>query len=181
MNNSKTKYNNSSWRMSEALLRLLDEKPLDNITIKELCGEAGVNRSTFYAHYGSIEDILEETRTGIVENFIKDVRKKAQDGVEDDILTAYLELIRKHRNFYKVHMETTSPLAFTDMFKERVTKRLEDVEKAEGVDLDGNRLEYMARYHLVGIYAVIKKWVDSGCEESVDYIHGIIHECTIGD
>lgn len=36
-------------------------KKIMNITIKEICKKAGVNRSTFYLHYESIGDLLEET------------------------------------------------------------------------------------------------------------------------
>ncbi len=173
MNNSRTKYNNSTVRMTAALLRLLDTKTLDKITIRELCEEAGVNRSTFYSHYDTIEDILEETRKVIVDDFVErmDARKKA--GLDEDILTAYLELIHRHKNFYKVHMETTSPLNFTEMFKERIISTLEAKEGAGGTPIDENRVQYMVRYYLLGIYAVSKKWEDAGCAESVDDNHSI--------
>ena len=36
-------------------------KKIMNITIKEICKKNGVNRSTFYIHYESIDDLLEET------------------------------------------------------------------------------------------------------------------------
>ena len=34
--------------LKEALVRLLETKPLDKITIYELCAEAQINRTTFY-------------------------------------------------------------------------------------------------------------------------------------
>ncbi len=179
MNNSKTKYKNSAVLMTAALLKLLDKKPLDNITIRELCDEAGVNRSTFYSHYDTIEDILEEARRIIVDDFTQRMDEKRKAGSEEDVLTAYLELIKKHMNFYRIHMETTSPLSFTEMFRERILSSLHE-KHVEAAAIDENRIQYMARYYLLGIYAVIKKWVDEGCRDSVEYIQGIIHECTVG-
>ncbi len=44
--------------IQESLLRLLSRKSLFQISIRELCGDAGVNRSTFYRHYGSQFDVL---------------------------------------------------------------------------------------------------------------------------
>lgn len=41
-----------------------------NITIKEICKKAGVNRSTFYLHYESIDDLLEETLWFINKKFL---------------------------------------------------------------------------------------------------------------
>lgn len=43
-----------------ALLQLLAEKPLEDITITELTLKADINRKTFYLHYASIEDVAQE-------------------------------------------------------------------------------------------------------------------------
>lgn len=46
--------------MQDALIDLMRERPLGSITIKALCEQADVNRSTFYAHYDSIEELLHD-------------------------------------------------------------------------------------------------------------------------
>lgn len=46
--------------LERALVALMGEKPLKDITVKELCLRAGVNRSTFYLHYYDIYDLMEE-------------------------------------------------------------------------------------------------------------------------
>ena len=37
--------------LNESFLKFLAEKPLPRITIKEICEDADVNRSTYYAHF----------------------------------------------------------------------------------------------------------------------------------
>ena len=44
----------------EVLLELLQSKPLSRITITEICEKADLNRSTFYAHYVEVGDLLHE-------------------------------------------------------------------------------------------------------------------------
>ena len=44
--------------LKNALLKLLKTVPLHAISIRELCKEAGINRTTFYNHYGSQYDLL---------------------------------------------------------------------------------------------------------------------------
>ena len=61
MNKSESKYYNTALLMDEALLLLLEKKEYEFITIKEICEKAGVNRSTFYLHYETIDDLLIET------------------------------------------------------------------------------------------------------------------------
>ena len=59
-------------RVTKMLIRraftdLLRVKPVQSISIKELCEKAGVNRGTFYAHYQSVHDLLmqmEDTSVG---------------------------------------------------------------------------------------------------------------------
>ena len=61
MNKSESKYYNTALLMDEALLMLLEKKEYEFITVTEICKKAGVNRSTFYLHYETIDDLLVET------------------------------------------------------------------------------------------------------------------------
>ena len=45
--------------IQEAFVKLLNERPLDKITVREIAGECGINRNTFYYHYHDIYDLLE--------------------------------------------------------------------------------------------------------------------------
>ena len=55
--------------MDKAFLELLEKKDFPYITVKEICQAAGVNRSTFYLHYETIADLLEETSQYIIRQF----------------------------------------------------------------------------------------------------------------
>lgn len=44
--------------LTDALLKLLHKKPLQEISISELCAQAGVGRASFYRNFDSKEDIL---------------------------------------------------------------------------------------------------------------------------
>ena len=70
MNRSESKYFNTALRMDEALIALLEEKDLEFITVKEICQRAGVNRSTFYLHYETIADLVNEALEQIDRRFL---------------------------------------------------------------------------------------------------------------
>ena len=46
--------------LQNAFLKLLQNTPIHAISIRELCREAGINRTTFYNHYGSQYDLLND-------------------------------------------------------------------------------------------------------------------------
>ena len=70
MNKSESKYFNTAVKMDKALLALLEKKDFEYITIKEICKEAQVNRSTFYLHYENTVDLLQETMQYNVQHFL---------------------------------------------------------------------------------------------------------------
>ena len=49
MSDRRVKYTKMVLR--NALIKLLETKPISRITIKEICEEADINRTTYYAHY----------------------------------------------------------------------------------------------------------------------------------
>ena len=52
----KTSYTRKALR--DSLLELMKKKPVSQITIKELCENADINRTTFYSHYSDQYDLL---------------------------------------------------------------------------------------------------------------------------
>lgn len=57
--------------MDEAFIELLEKKDFAYITVKEICEKAGVNRSAFYLHYETLNDLLEESAQYIVDQFVR--------------------------------------------------------------------------------------------------------------
>ncbi|MGN0801798.1 MAG: TetR/AcrR family transcriptional regulator [Candidatus Faecivicinus sp.] len=52
--------------LKEALTELLQKKSIRRITVVELCERAGINRSTFYTHYGCAQDVLREMEDDLI-------------------------------------------------------------------------------------------------------------------
>lgn len=44
--------------ITDALVALLDEKPLNRITVTDIVKKADINRGTFYAHYDNVSDVV---------------------------------------------------------------------------------------------------------------------------
>ena len=60
-------------RLKNALLTLLHRKRLDQITISEICSLATINRNTFYSHYQSVKDLLDEIEAQFLESLLYEV------------------------------------------------------------------------------------------------------------
>ena len=55
--------------LKQALLSFLKEKPINKITVKEVCERAELNRATFYAHYSDCFALLESIEEDLLEAF----------------------------------------------------------------------------------------------------------------
>jgi hypothetical protein len=69
MNKNESKYFNTAIKMDKALIKLIEKKDFEYITIKEICETAQVNRSTFYLHYNNTSDLLKETTKYITDGY----------------------------------------------------------------------------------------------------------------
>lgn len=53
----------------QALLELLRERPLQQLTVRELCETAGISRGTFYSHYDDLYDLMRQVQGEKMEAF----------------------------------------------------------------------------------------------------------------
>lgn len=74
-----------------AFKSMICEMDYEQITIKELAQRAQINRKTFYLHYTSLDELLEELQKEIAENFIR--RKVSYSSMKDiqDLIRLFFE------------------------------------------------------------------------------------------
>ncbi len=77
--------------IAEAFLKLLDKQTIDKITVKDIVAECGVNRQTFYYHFGDIYDLMEWTLASQLHRYEEEYPVESQD---------WQELIRQLFSFF---------------------------------------------------------------------------------
>lgn len=182
MNKSESKYYNTALLMDEALLLLLDKKEYDFITVKEICEKAGVNRSTFYLHYETIDDLLFETIGMINKRFqeafnnkIINVNLSKKDDlflITDDYLIPYLNFIKENKKIYKLIHDKPyifqSNIVLKNMYDEIFDKILDKYN----VPLEEK--DYLFSYYSYGLVAIIQKWIDKDCKDDILLISNLM-------
>lgn len=156
--------------IKEALLKLLDNQSLKKITVKEICLEADINRATFYRHYTDIYNLYEE--------ICKEIISKVYP-LEENTFFSYqlLEIIKENQGFYKefFHAHINSP-----HFKKIIKNIFDDQNNIakRRKDYDPKDFKYVFDFHIYGVTGLLKEWVDSGCQESIDEIYEVINKIT---
>lgn len=97
MNKNESKYFNTALKMDQAFLALLEKKDFAYITVKELCQKAEVNRSTFYLHYETLEDLLSESVEYMNKQFLAYMKQNEEDFVTN---------IKEHKRLFLTVVKT---------------------------------------------------------------------------
>ena len=192
MNKAESKYFNTAIRFNKALLSLLEKKPFEYITISEICETAEANRSTFYLHYENTSDLLKETISYVLDDFISYFAVDAENiiktfancdlqdlkFVNEKYLHPYLLFIKENQRVFGAIL--SQPTAFES---KRIFQRLFDNIFRPILDrfnYPKDEQNYVMLFYLNGITAIITEWLKDGCQKSIEDISAIIYVCIYG-
>ena len=155
--------------INEALADILQEKPLDKITVTEVVARAGINRGTFYAHYTDIPDVIHH----LIQDTFTKIRTVISEKPEqlqmlpELLLGRILEILSEDIDFYrKVMASATAPL-MQEQLVEFVIQYLLDHEEMYSF---GNHRQYelTIRFCAGGLSNLYRDWFAGKLPISLD-------------
>ena len=189
MNKSESKYFHTALRMNEALISLLEKKDLEFITVKEICETAGVNRSTFYLHYETISDLMNETVEMVDKRFLSYLSQRERDALSEmngaDLkelvlvtrayLLPYLRFIRDNKRVYRAAFRNPAGMQAYARYEHLKNHILGPI--LARFQIPSELRPYYIAYYVEGIIAIVKEWLRRDCIDEVESISDIIENC----
>ena len=108
----------------EAVLALRAQKPRANITVKELCAAAYINKSTFYAHYADLFALSDALEREAVDAILRDIGAAGTYTLDTPETFTRALCISFHAHLPRIN------LLFSDKAQSRLADRIEDGVKA---------------------------------------------------
>ena len=99
----------------KAFTELLRQKPIQDISIRELCAAAGINRGTFYLHYKDIYDLRDQIEEEMMADFQKALSpllETAQDVSPVKITTGIFQCLKDNADLCTVTLGDYGDKAF---------------------------------------------------------------------
>ncbi|MBO0993424.1 TetR/AcrR family transcriptional regulator [Bacillus sp. SD088] len=166
----------SKKALKEIFIQLLAQKPFDQITITEIVRTAGYNRGTFYSHFETKENLLQEIIQETLHEMIKEIRQPYKELKRVNMK----ELQAKDLTFFH-YFEKNAQLfnmLLSDHlqvdFRYQMAKAIEELfiegyqyEIKEETQLDPKWL-YIYRSH--GIAGLVIRWIEDGFSPSSYYM-----------
>lgn len=165
--------------LKDSLLELLKDKPISSITIKEICENADINRSTFYSHYSNQYDLL----YAIEEEFIKEMVEtlsRFNSIKEEDALKMtenVLEYIASKSELCQILLSENTDIQFQKKGM-MIMKQLIYQNWETKIEVDPELFEYLSLFVVSGSIHVIKSWLENGMDKSPKEIAKIINNFT---
>ncbi|WNS46077.1 TetR/AcrR family transcriptional regulator [Paenibacillus sp. MMS20-IR301] len=152
--------------IGEALLQMLKTHQMNKISIRELCQVAGINRTTFYNHYGSQHDVLNEIAETYIQSTSFTVINDLAAGKNiDECLTGILQYMKDNLEFSKLVLD----LEHYDLIS-HITSSLPQFDHMVMKHLPGNldleEKKAIASYVQYGTVRLLREWILSDCLKS---------------
>ena len=170
MNSTKTdrrvKY--TKMVLKQTLIRLLEERPISKISIKEICEAADVNRSTFYAHYQDQYDLLRQLELEVlseINEYLAGLNFKAYEPESFQIMNRIFEYVVANAPLCRVLLgENGDPLLQKEIMMIIQRQSIKELQGQKTIDAE--TAEYLLLFAVSGGIGIVHKWLQSGMKKT---------------
>jgi AcrR family transcriptional regulator len=175
--------------IKSSFLKLLNERPLKQITVKDIVEDCGINRNSFYYHFSDIPSLIEEIVMGEANRVIDEY--PSIDSVES-MLNAAMEFARANKRAV-MHIYNSANRAVYEQYLWQVCERIVSVylEKlTEGRSISDSDRKTVVNFYKCVCFGLVNGWVGRGmpkeaeaemqriCELQAGMVEEMIARCT---
>ena len=153
--------------IKQSLIRLLNERPLKQITVRDIVEDCGINRNSFYYHFSDIPTLLEEIITEQAEQIIAENPTVAS---MEDCLLAAVRFARENKRVI-LHIYHSVSRELYDQYLWKVTEAV--VTRYTDALLDGQPVleedrQLFIRYMKGLCYGLSSEWIHTGMHSDIE-------------
>lgn len=164
MKNNKRK-KDSMKKIEQAFAELIQTREIKEVSITDICKRAHVNRSTFYASYLDIFDLIDKIRERMIDDYLQLYNDEVVIGYHSSNYLKLFRHIKENQIFYNTYFKLQLDMD-TNVFSY-------NTEYAKTY-YDNKHIEYHMDFFKAGITAIIKKWLHNNCDIEPEEVFEII-------
>ena len=150
--------------LKDSFTQLLQKQNIYKISIRELCENAGINRSTFYKYYGSQYDLLSEMENEML-SFIQNKISSIDYGKEmEEQMSALLVYMEENAELVRLFINNNVDTDFpAKLFS------LPQIQESLRLHLASNyppqQIDYVSTFVIDGAYNMLGEWINKDKRE----------------
>lgn len=164
--------------LRDALLQLLREMPLEKISVSALCRTAGINRTTFYHHYQTPNDVLVAIENELVEELKQFGTLPHTLPSAHRMLTDVCIYLHEHADMLRVFFRCNADAHLATVISSMNQRLWELRDTLPNQSWDADAIRLAATFLGTGGYYMIRQWlleeIDKTPEEIASLVLGIV-------
>lgn len=171
----------SKKSIKSALIDLLAEKDISQITIKELAEKADVNRNTFYGHYDTTYDVISDIENDIVADINGII--SGNDYIDKNfnpsvIFEKITVLINDNYDFYSQLNTSIGTASLHNKIKNILRDKILEILSTT-IGKNKNNLSLVVEFACSGTISVYQNWLNSAGTLSIENISNEISKLSL--
>ena len=164
-----------------SMLKLLQEKSIDKITVKDICEMCEINRNTFYYYYSDIYQVLEELLRTETEKALKE--KQENRSFYEDCLKKYHLILEYKKAVYHLYNSKNRDLILKYLYD--ITENYMEkyvLKEVEGKKLSAEDIQFIVDFYSNSMIGSILRWMQRGMmekQEKLIYRLSVSYQATI--
>ena len=155
--------------LRRALVYLMQNEKIDNISVQKITETAHITRGTFYLHYKDKKDFVKKAMDEIINEFFDSVMIDSTNIVEGRVIRAMslnkaFDYIEKNSDIFMILLDWAQNNNFYRQLYDRLTKEMESFVKEMGDDLDDLEvpMKVQIAFTASAILGLIAQWLNNG-------------------
>ena len=155
--------------LRRALVYLMQNEKIDNISVQKITETAHITRGTFYLHYKDKKDFVKKAMDEIINEFFDSVMIDSTNIVEGRVIRAMslnkaFDYIEKNSDIFMILLDWAQNNNFYRQLYDRLTKEMESFVKEMGYDLDDLEvpMKVQIAFTASAILGLIAQWLNNG-------------------
>lgn len=149
-------------RIASAVIRLGSKRGVDSLTVGEIAREAGISRSTFYAHFGNLEQYFAQSFSNMLASMVAHAAAENPAGSEILPVRKILEHVAGAPDYVAAISRSKYRPKMFAAGEERLTKQVELRLAARQPDLAADERAAAARFIAAGFLGLLRGWMEGG-------------------
>ncbi len=174
--------------LRDTLLDLLKTKPINRITVTDICQQADLNRGTFYNYYCDAYDLLSQIEDEFFDELLQTI-KRFEDGVSDSLLVELLTTVDQNRALCQIILTANADQTYVNRILDLTRAyTLKYWENNNVKNLTEAEMDLLYTFFSNGSLGVLKKWINYEYNVPIDDLAKTIQalgikgaECFFGD
>ncbi len=151
-----------------SLIKLLNERPINKITIKDITDGCGINRNSFYYHYSDLPSLISEIVNTEADKIINSCSKI--DSIEEWLSAAISFVLENKTAVLHIHNSSNREIYESYLWRvcEHITSMfINSILEDSGDLLSDSDRAILIRYYKCVCFGVVMDWLDSGMHSDI--------------